>query len=232
MDAILSVARQHGLYVIEDGAQAHGAVYRGRRVGSLGDIACFSFYPTKNLGALGDAGCVTTNDSGLAARVRQLASHDRLPNEDFGRNGTNSRLDAIQAAVLNLKLPDLPDANRRRIAIAEAYREAFTDLPVRLPVASEDSVSVYHVFAIRVSPLHRDPLIDHLRLRGIETRIYYPRPLPMLQGFVGFTHAMSFTRVELASREMLALPIFPELTSGEIESVIEAVRTFFQEVSD
>lgn len=225
MRELTSIARRHGLPLVEDAAQAHGASIDGQRVGSFGVTGCFSFYPTKNLGALGDGGAVVTNDAELARRIRDLAHHDRRGAGDFGSLGTNSRLDALQAAALTVKLAYLDEGNRRRRDIARLYRDLLLDVPLFLPTFAPESAP--HIFPIRVPPALRDPLVRHLTEWQIGTRIYYERPLPRTSGFAPLVSAeASFPNADQASGEVLALPLYPTLSDESVRHVCRVVQEF------
>lgn len=223
MEPLRSVAERHGLRVIEDAAQAIGAEYRGKRVGGLGDVGCFSFYPTKNLGAFGDAGMATTNDEELGARIAHLrvyASRGRYVHDDLGYN---SRLDEIQAAILRVKLRWLDRWTARRREIAARYRAGLAGLGVGLPVERPDRLHVYHQFVIRVAD--RDGVQQRMSARGVRTAVYYPLPLhlqPMYRE-LGYREG-DFPEAERASREVLCLPMYPELTDGQVDEVMAAVK--------
>lgn len=226
------VCRRHGLWWIEDAAQAQGAeaVAEGgerRKVGNFGTLACWSFYPTKNLGAFGDAGAVTGNDPELLARVRRIANHGRTEHYLHGELGTNSRLDALQAAVLSHRLPGLDDANRRRGEIACRYHGALDGLDaVDLPADPDGAVSVYHQFTLLTD--RRDDLKAHLAAAGIGSGVYYPIPLhrqPALAGFVADDLVLPVS--ERAAERALSLPMFPQLRDDEVARVVASLRSFF-----
>lgn len=225
MDAIRAVAGRHGLLVLEDAAQAHGARHRGRPVGGLGDAAAWSFYPGKNLGALGDAGAVTTDDDALAGRLRRLRNYGSSRRYLHPERGHNSRLDELQAAVLSVKLDRLDEWNARRAAVADAYREELADAPVALPPGAGDDVHAWHVFAVRTP--HRDALAAHLEDAGVETLSHYPVP-PHLQGaYRDLGRGPGSLPVsEAIARETLSLPIGPHVAPGDVERVVAAVRGF------
>ena len=227
MDEILAVAKRHGLAVLEDAAQAHGASYKGRACGSMGAAAGFSFYPAKNLGAFGDGGAVTTNDEELASYVRTLCNYGQRQKNHHDIVGWNSRLDTIQAAVLGAKLPGLSGVNEARREIASRYREGLAGLPVELCVARDYAEHVYHQFVIRVE--RRDELREFLAAHGIGTGIHYPAPLHELEAFsdADFSRG-SFPVAESAARRLVSLPIFPGLTPLEIERVCETLGEFFK----
>ena len=227
MASILDIARRHALRIVEDCAQAHGATYRDKQVGGIGDISAFSFYPTKNLGAIGDGGLVATNDPGLAEKVkllRQYGWHERYVSEV---TGWNSRLDELQAAVLRVKLRHLAEGNRRRRALAELYNEGLRNLPVIVPTHNSGNEHVYHQYVIRHS--QRDEMQAFLSARNIVTLIHYPVPIhlqPAYRGRLG--DSGSFPVSEQAAREILSLPIYPELTDAQVQTVVQAIADFCQ----
>jgi len=227
MDSILEIARRYGLRVIEDAAQAHGASYKGRPVGSLGDLACFSFYPGKNLGAYGDGGAVVTEDAELAKRVRMLADHGRLEKYNHEVEGVNSRLDALQAAILEVKLRHLPSWTERRRRNAALYRQFLQGSDLKTPVGTNEARSVYHLYVVRTDPRERQALQGHLSSMGIATGIHYPIALPRLKAYEYLGHTDGeFEMAEGASREILSLPMFPELEEREIAYVAHAIEAF------
>lgn len=226
MEAIRAVARRFGLKVLEDAAQAHGARYRGRPVGSLGDAAAWSFYPSKNLGSLGDGGAVTTEDAVLAERIRLLRNYGSVEKYVHPVAGENSRLSEINAAVLRLKLRRLDEHNARRRAIAERYLRELGPW-VHAPVVPTGVESAWHLFVVR-SRL-RDHLQRHLRREGVETQVHYPIP-PHLQGAyrgLGLGPG-SLPRAEEAARTVLSLPMGPHLRDEQVSRVIDAVGRFFE----
>ena len=225
MDAINEVASAYGLTVLEDAAQAHGARYRGRPVGSLGDAAAWSFYPSKNLGALGDAGAVTTNDAGVAATVRQLRNYGTSSKFVNEAAGINSRLDELQAAVLSVKLTALARWNVRRREIARRYLQQLSGTEMILPLVPECADPAWHLFVVRTP--RRDALRAHLAQAGIETAVHYPTA-PHLQPAY---RSLSMTRgaLPLSERlhdEVLSLPIGPHLTDEQVDAVIAGVQAF------
>ncbi len=242
MDRFADLAAEHKVMLFEDAAQAFGATWRGRRAGSLGIAAAFSFYPTKNLSAFGDAGCVTTNDAAVATRVRSLRNHGSTQRYYHDEIGWNARMDAIQAAVLRVKLKRLPEWNSRRREIAEKYDELFvgvglSDLrnakgrprsskPVRLLTTHSENVHIFHQYVIRVEK--RDELRTFLSNRAIGSEIYYPVPLHLQKTFtyLGYLEG-DLPAAERAAKEVLALPIFPELTDEEQKRVVAAVAEFY-----
>lgn len=221
MDPLLGLARAHDLTVIEDAAQAVGAEYRGRRAGSLGDVGCFSFYPTKNLAACGDAGLASTPEPALGERIAHLRTYAARERYVHDALGVNSRLDEIQAAILRVKLRHLEGWTVRRQAIAARYRAGLAPLPVTLPRERPGDRHVYHQFAIRLAD--RDGVMQRLAARGVQTAVYYPLPLHLqpLYRELGYRPG-DFPEAERAAREVLCLPIYPELTDGQVDEVIEA----------
>jgi len=227
MDAILDIARERDLRVIEDAAQAHGARDRGRRCGSIGDLGSFSFYFTKNLGAYGEAGFVTARDDSLAERVRLLRHHGHVSKFEHAAVGYNWRLDELQAAVLLFKLPLLEENNRRRRTIAARYDAAFAGTDLRLLHPRAETEPVYHLYPIRTEG--RDALREHLERCGVGTGIHYAIPghrQPALRGRPHRAGPMKVT--EEACRTMLSIPMYPELTDAQIEHVIGSVREFLR----
>jgi dTDP-4-amino-4,6-dideoxygalactose transaminase len=224
MAPLADLASRHGLALIEDAAQAIGAEYRGRRAGVLGDIACFSFYPTKNLGACGDGGFVATNDDALADRVRLLRDQGQRQRYLHEAIGWCSRLDEIQAAALRVKLGRLDAWTGARRAHAAAYRAGLADLPLGLPDEALDERAVYHLFTVRTT--RREELRKYLDQRGIGTAVHYPIPVHRQPLFRHLT-AAGLDESERASEEVVSLPLFAELTDAEREDVVAAVRDFF-----
>ena len=227
MEPLNALGRRHGLIVIEDAAQAFGAAYRGRPVGSLGAIGCFSFYPTKNLGACGDAGMVVTDRDDLALRVKRLRDHGTAERYRHVEFGWNSRLDEIQAAILRVKLRHLAGFTEDRRKLADRYSVLLADLPLRLPIERPGSRHVYHHYTVRAK--ERDALAESLAGAGVGTAIHYPHPLPAQPIFSSLGHVSEeYPHAWGAAREVLSLPCFPELTESEVESVTGAVRQFFK----
>jgi dTDP-4-amino-4,6-dideoxygalactose transaminase len=227
MDAILAVAAARGLPVLEDSAQAHGAQVAGRRAGSLGHAACFSFYPGKNLGAYGDAGAITTNDADFAARVRQIANHGGGTTKyDNVVLGTNSRLDTLQAAVLRVKLRQLERWTAERLERALAYTRLLEDTPgLVLPREQAWGRSAWHLYTLRAAS--RDGLQAHLAARGIATAVHYPRPIhlqPAMAAAGGQPGDLPVS--ERLSREVIQIPLYAELPLETLESVAQEIRTF------
>lgn len=225
VEAITALCEEHGLWLLEDAAQAHGATWQGTPVGTFGRLAAWSFYPSKNLGAFGDAGALTGNDTELLERARRIANHGRVAHYEHGEVGTNSRLDALQAAVLNVRLPRLADDNARRREIACRYHGHLDDLvEVTLLDDPEGAACAYHQYTLRTP--RRDALQAALQEGGIGTGIHYPLALSRQPAFAPFDPA-ACPEAEGAAREVLCLPMFPELTDDEVTRVGEAVRAFF-----
>jgi dTDP-4-amino-4,6-dideoxygalactose transaminase len=225
MDPINSIAKKYSLYVIEDAAQAIGAKYKGRPVGSLGDIACFSFFPTKNLGAFGDGGMLTTNDPELEERIRMLRVHGSKKKYHHEILGCNSRLDELQAAILRVKLKYLDAWTNTRRALAERYREKLNVAgnAIVLPTEMEWAYHVYHQYTIRVP--NRDAVQEELKARGIASTVYYPLSLHLQPVFKDLGYEPGdFPESEKATEEALSLPMFPELEYAEQDRVVEELR--------
>ena len=227
VDQVQELCDKRGVWLIEDAAQAHGASWRGTRVGNFGSLTTWSFYPAKNLGCFGDGGAVTGNRPELLDRVRRLANHGRVEHYRHGEPGMNSRLDALQAAVLNCRLPGLDEQNRRRIQIATRYQEALMGVgDLRFLVDDADSCCVYHQMTVITD--HRDDLRLHLDGEGIGTGVHYPLALHRQPAFAAQVASTDLEVAEVAGRQVLCLPMFPELTEQEIEQVCAAVRRFFE----
>lgn len=225
MEPVLDIADKYGLKVIEDAAQAHGAEYRGKRVGSLGAVGCFSFYPGKNLGAYGDGGMLVTNDEAIAGKVRLLRNHGRQGKYEHLVRGYNYRLDALQAAILRVKLKRLSSWNENRRQHAELYNELLAGTKAITPLEREDVKHVYHLYVIRVK--NRDGLQKRLQSRGIAAGTHYPRPLHLQKAYeyLGYGRG-DFPVSEKCSQEVISLPMFPELIREEVKEVCEAVKSF------
>jgi dTDP-4-amino-4,6-dideoxygalactose transaminase len=226
LDAVNAVAARHGLRVLEDAAQAQGARLRGRRAGTLGHAAAWSFYPGKNLGALGDAGAVTTNDPELAERVRLLANYGSARKYEHVAQGVNARLDEMQAAVLRAKLPVLDEWNARRARVAQRYLAAFADGALALPVVPDDMDPVWHLFVVRSAA--RDALQARLAADGVHTLVDYPTPPHRQPAYATYApDALGADRWPLATRlasEVLSLPVGPHVSDEQVEAVIAAVH--------
>jgi len=225
MDSILELAHAYGLKVVEDNAQAFGATYRGKKTGSIGEIGCLSFFPTKNLGAFGDGGMVLTNDPKLAERMRMLRTHGWKKKYYSEEVGYNSRLDALQAAILQAKLPHVDRWNEKRREIAQRYSEKLAPLEVTVPVECDWGRHVYHLYIIRSN--RRLELQAFLKQRGIASEVYYPLPPHLSTPCRKFGYQEGdFPNAESASRETLALPLYPELTVEQQDEVIATVTEF------
>ena len=231
MDAVMAVAKQHGLAVIEDAAQAIGAEWKGRRAGSIGDYGCFSFFPSKNLGCFGDGGMLTMQDAAKAKKSVILRNHGSEPKYYHRLIGGNFRLDALQAAVVTIKLKHLDGWTAARQANAARYERLFAQAglaaagKVKLPAAKTNR-HIYNQYVIRAE--NRDGLLAHLRSREIGTEVYYPVPLHLQECFRGLGHrAGDFPESEKAAKETLALPIYPDLTDGMAQAVVGAITEFY-----
>jgi len=226
MHPIMELAEAHGLYVIEDAAQAIGARYKGRQAGSIGHAVCLSFYPTKNLGAYGDGGMAATNDAALAEKVDILRRQGSKKKYHAEVLGFNSRLDSLQAAILGVKLKYLDGWNEARRRAARRYNELLAGLPVTTPYESPDSYHVYHQYTIRAP--QRDALAAYLKERSIGTMIYYPVPLHLQRLYASLGYGEnSLPESEQASQEVLSLPMYPELTEAQQQEVAWAIREFY-----
>jgi dTDP-3-amino-3,4,6-trideoxy-alpha-D-glucose transaminase len=228
VDGLLALGGRRGLWLLEDAAQAHGARWQGKRVGGFGRLAAWSFYPTKNLGCFGDGGATTGNDRELVERVRSFGNHGQAGRYHHVALGTNSRLDSLQAAVLNCRLALLDEDNARRGEIACRYHGALAGVgDLRLLPDRPGVQSVYHQFTVRTA--RRDALMAHLKERGIASAVHYPSPLHLQPAMAGLVNAREgdLPVSTTAAREVLCLPIFPELTNDEVAAVGEAVRGFF-----
>jgi dTDP-4-amino-4,6-dideoxygalactose transaminase len=223
LDPIIAIARSHGLRVLEDAAQAHGARYKGRRLGAHGDAVAWSFYPGKNLGALGDAGAVTTNDADLADRIRVLRNYGSCEKYVNKVRGFNSRLDPLQAAILRVKLRCLDDWNDRRTAVARRYFAELAETELTLPVVPEWAEPAWHLFVVR--HLFRDQLQRHLTEAGIQTLVHYPIPPYKQLAYSDFRFAPdAFPLASRLANEVLSLPMGPHLATSELEKVLGAVK--------
>ena len=231
MDAIMHLANEHGLKVIEDCAQAHLATADDVMVGGIGDAGCFSFYPSKNLGACGDAGCITTNDDEIAARCRSLRHSGRALGKayEYDLEGSTLRMDEIQAAILRVKLPHLEEWTEKRRKAAAWYAEGLAGVPVVLPPTPPAGYSQsYYVYTIRCE--HRDELQAYLKEKGIGSAVYYPVPLYKQPAYahLGFK-AEDYPQAEKAAKEVLSIPMFPEITKEQVTRVCDAIREFYEE---
>ena len=223
MEKIWDIAKRYNLKIIEDSAQSHGAIYKGKRAGNLGDASGFSFYPGKNLGCMGDGGCVTTSDDELAYRIRAIANYGSDYKYHHIFKGTNSRLDEIQAAVLDIKLKHLDEDNDRRREIAKFYRENIKNPNIILPQLKEEENHVWHIFAVRIND--RDRLKKYLEGNGIETNIHYPTA-PHKQECYKEWHHLSFPVSEKIHKEILSLTISPVLTNEEVTKIVKVINDY------
>ena len=225
MDLVLAMASQRGLKVVEDAAQAHGAEYKGRKAGSLGDLACFSFYPTKNLGAYGDGGMIVTSDAALAERLSLLRQYGWAQRYVSSIKGLNSRLDELQAAILRVKLRRLDEWNATRRKYAALYDRRLSDKGVTTPVEGEYGKHCYHLYVIRSE--QRDELQRFLRERGVAALVHYPVPVHLQEAYRDFEMSEGTLPVtEQCAREVLSLPVAPELHEEQIETVCDLVAEF------
>ncbi len=223
MDELQAIADEHGISIIEDAAQAVGAMYKGKPVGSLGKIASFSLHPLKNLAATGDAGMITTNDQGIYDWLMKARTHGMKSRDECEFWSINSRLDSLHAAILNVKVKRLEAATERRRAIASKYREALKDL-VWTPNEEEFEKPVYHTFIIMTS--HRDALQKYLMEKGVDTKVHYPIAIHQQEAFT--TEGInSFPKTEKQIQEILSLPVYPELTDDQVGFVIQSIQSFF-----
>ena len=224
IDGLLTVARTRNLLLIEDCAQAVGSAANGRKLGTIGDVGCYSFFPTKNLGAIGDAGAVVCHDDTVAARLKRLRQYGWDEKRVSAEPGMNSRLDELQAAILRVKLPHLDAANEERAMQADRYRAAFADLPVGVPSVRPGALHTYHLFVLRVNAVERDRLIAHLADKGVGCGIHYAIPVHKMPGFTG---GSPLPVTEAVVEEIVSLPLFPGLGADRQDTVISGVRAFY-----
>jgi len=230
MDPILEIAKRYNLFVIEDAAQAHGARYKGLNVGTIGDCACFSFYPGKNLGAYGDAGAIVTNNDELAQKVRMFANHGRKEKYNHMFEGINSRLDGLQAAILDVKLKYLEQWIERRRAIAKIYDEELKDIVIT-PTVLADVRHVYHLYVVRIK--NRDKVRELLAEKGISTGIHYPIPLPFLKAYDYLRHKPADFPIAYSIKdELLSLPIHGDMIDEQVEYVIEQLKNIAKAIKE
>lgn len=226
MDEIMELANKYNVYVIEDACQAIGATYKGKKIGSIGTAGCFSFFPTKNLGGYGDGGIIVTNDEELARKVQILRVHGSYPKYYHSMIGYNSRLDALQAATLQIKLKYIDQWNQKRREKADFYNQSLKDLSIQLPFIKTGREAVYHLYIIQTE--YRDELIQYLKENGISSGIYYPVPLHRQEVYAELDYTEgSLPESEKAALGTLALPLYPELTTEDQEYVISVVKDFF-----
>ncbi|MBU1013790.1 MAG: DegT/DnrJ/EryC1/StrS family aminotransferase [Bacteroidetes bacterium] len=227
MDKILSIASQNNLKVIEDCAQAHGAEYKGKKVGTIGDIATFSFFPSKNLGAYGDGGAILTNNAHLAEKCRMIANHGRIEKYNHKFEGRNSRLDGLQAAILSVKLKHLDDWTNRRIAIADYYLENLKSITeIVLPKRESWAKQVYHLFVIRSK--NRDKLKEYLKKNGILCGIHYPISLPKLEAYHYTNQACEDFAANRNDKELLSLPMGEHLGTDNLIEIVHTIKEFYK----
>ena len=228
MDPILYKAKKYNLKVIEDAAQAHGAIYKDCSIGSFGDMACFSFYPGKNLGAYGDAGAIVTNNEELNLKARIFANHGRVDKYDHEIEGVNSRLDGLQAAILEVKLKHLPEWTEMRRKNAYCYNRYLAGTGVITPVEIDNVRAVYHLYVVRVKRELRQKFQAHLQSKGISTGIHYPIALPNLKAYSYLNHNENdFPEATKASQEIVSLPMFPELDESQIKYIANTIKEFY-----
>jgi len=226
LDSLLAICRRHKLPLVEDACQAHGAKYKGRTVGTFGEISCFSFYPAKNLGAVGEGGALVTNNADFAARARALREHGSTKRYHHDEIGFNYRMEGFQGAVLGVKLKHLTSWQESRRRVARRYAELLADTPLRLPVESADIESAWHLYTVRHP--RRDELKAHLDAHGIGNAVHYPMPLHLQTAYAGLGHKPGdFPVAEKAAREVLSLPMFAELTEAQIQRAADVVKAFF-----
>ncbi|WP_239490843.1 DegT/DnrJ/EryC1/StrS aminotransferase family protein [Luteitalea sp. TBR-22] len=226
MDPIRDIAFRHGLRIVGDAAQAHGALYRQQPIATLADATCYSFYPGKNLGAYGDAGAIVTADADVATRARMIANHGRIAKYDHTMEGVNSRLDGLQAAILRVKLAHLERWTEARRSNAARYTALLQETPVTLPYELPDVRAVYHLYVVRVPAARRDAIQASLKTSGIETGIHYPIALPHLEAYRHLGHAPAdFPEALRASGDVLSLPMFPELSGAQADHVVNSLRS-------
>lgn len=225
MDCVLDIAKQHNLRVIEDASQAHGARYKGKRAGSLGDAAAFSFYPAKNLGAYGDGGMVVTNDPHMDEEIRMLRNYGQKKKYHHVRLGFNRRLDTLQAAVLRIKLQALDAANAARRQHAKQYHELLADCSIVLPTEADYAESVYHLYVIRLKD--RDALAAHLQENGVASGIHYPVPIHLHAAHEDLDYQLGdFPISESYAEQILSLPMYPEMTSEMVDYTCDMIKQF------
>jgi len=226
MDQVQKIAQENGIGVLEDACQAHGAIYKNKKAGSMGAVGCFSFYPGKNLGAFGEGGAIVTQDEAIAQKIRMIRDHGQRKKYFHDLEGYNGRLDAIQAGVLRIKLKRLDDWNKLRRQNAAYYTELLSEVPsVTLPVEAKFAGSVYHLYVILIDD--RDGLQNHLNSKGVASGLHYPLPLHLQKAYdhLGYNKG-DFPIAENIADRLLSLPMFPELTREQIEYVVESIKEF------
>lgn len=228
MDKLLDISKKHNLRIIEDCAQSHFSMSNNRHVGTLGDIGTFSFYPGKNLGAYGDAGAIVTKDKDLAETMTMIANHGSLVKHAHKIEGINSRLDGIQAAILDVKVNYLKEWNNKRKKIADLYRNQLKDIEhkIILPAENKKDLHTYHLFVVQVKD--REKLANFLKEKGISTGIHYPTPLPYLEAYSYLNHEIGdFPEIDKISPKILSLPIFPEMNTDQVTYVCNNIKKFY-----
>ena len=226
VDGIREVCKKHNLPLMEDACQAHGAKYKGKTVGGLGEVSCFSFYPGKNLGAFGEGGALVTNNAEFAKRARSLREHGSTVRYYHDEVGFNYRMEGIQGAVLGIKLKHLPAWTSERQRVAKRYAELLKDTPLQLPVQPANAESVWHLYVVRHP--RRDELKAHLEANGVGCALHYPLPLHLQKCYASLGHKVGdFPNSEKSAAQCLSLPIYPELTDAQILRVVEVVKSFF-----
>ena len=224
MTKIMDIAKKHGLKVVEDACQAIGATWQGKKVGAIGTTGCFSFFPTKNLGCFGDGGLVTTDDPAVEEKIKMLRGHGSQVRDDYKILGFNSRLDAVQAAILQVKLPNLDTWNKKRQKNAELYRKYLAEAPVELPKVTAGTGHVYNQFTVKIAADRRDEVKQALQARNIGAFVYYPKSVHLQDAyaFLGYKKG-DLPVTEKVQDQVLSIPIFPELEESEIKAVSEAI---------
>lgn len=230
MDELVKISKKYNLFLIEDAAQAHGAIWKSKNIGSFGDLACFSFYPGKNLGAFGDGGAVVGKNKQIIAKIKALSNHGRVKKYEHDMEGINSRLDAIQASILKVKLKYLDKWNEERRNIAQIYREYLNSRNLILPFIQKDAKSVFHLFVIRLE--QRDKLLNFLRENNILSQIHYPIPLHLQKPFKKFSNHRKLPITEKIASQILSLPIYPTLKKQNILYVVEKINQFMENYNE
>lgn len=223
MDPIMKIAKKHKIMVIEDAAQSHGATYKGKKAGEIGDIASFSFYPGKNLGAMGDAGCVTTNDDELARDVRMLSNYGSEKKYVHSLKGVNSRLDELQAAILDVKLKYLDKWNKERQRISERYLAEINNKELVLPIVEKDKTHVWHLFVVRVKD--REDFMSYLKTFNIDCLIHYPTAMHKQEAYAEYSN-LSLPVAEILAKEVVSLPLYYGMTDDQVSYVIEKINNY------
>ncbi len=228
MDKITSIAKKHTLFVVEDACQAIGAEYNNKKIGGIGDVGCFSFFPSKNLGAFGDGGMITTNNKDLAEKIAMLRNHGSKIKYQNEIIGTNSRLDSIQAAILLAKLPHLNIWNQKRRKTAETYSNQLKNIPwIEIPKVATGSIPVYNQYTIKIKNEKRDLVREYLKQKGISTMVYYPQPLHLLSAMAYLHYKKnSLPKAENTCQEVLSLPIYPDMKKSDILYICKLLKNY------